>query len=207
MSTDFQFAQNTRLPIPTPRGPFVPPWYEPHPDETLAVCDENGTPLGFTVGDVAPERRWVIGTDGRVMGIEEFHPMYRLWLEGQWQWQNPPERPQDVTFGWFPQPVTFVAKRVDPANPNRVCEITIRRPRQRKAGPRSDERPVDAAALAASPGWAPAPKKDTAEPDVAPDPTPVGKAILSCDDCGTTAKSPAGLAAHRRHKHPPEKEA
>lgn len=34
-----------------------------------------------------------------------------------------------------------------------------------------------------------------------PPPQPIDDAAHVCDECGATARSPAGLAAHRRAKH------
>ncbi len=66
----------------TPRGVFVPPWYKPHPDLSVEVRDTKGNGLGFTVGDVAVERRWAIGTDGQVVAGSLFIDKLTEWFAG-----------------------------------------------------------------------------------------------------------------------------
>jgi len=140
----------------TPRGVFVPPWYKPHSTLDVQVLSTAGKPLGFTVGDVAVERRWAIAPDGQVIGGSEFIDRLTDWYIGQWTWRNPPQPSLPVDTSGYPTPENFVSKGPDPANPRRVISLTL--PNHRKSVAPA-ERPVDAAALAAA-GWKPAPKKD-----------------------------------------------
>jgi hypothetical protein len=44
----------------------------------------NGKPLGFTVADMLPERRWAVDEHGKTLGKLEFEAMFRqFWLSGR----------------------------------------------------------------------------------------------------------------------------
>lgn len=140
----------------TPRGVYVPPWYRPHTDLNVQVKSADGSKeLGFTIGDVAVERRWAITPDGCVMEGHEFTDRLTDWYIGQWKWQNPPRPPLPVDTSAYPSPEAYVAKGPNPANPRQLIGLT--KPNNRHSV--GNERPVDAAALARA-GWIPAPKKD-----------------------------------------------
>lgn len=133
----------------TPRGVFVPPWYAPHKDLTIQVKSHDGTKeLGFTIGDVAVERRWAIDTEGRVMEKYPFREKLTEWYVGQWKWQNPPQAALPVDTSSYPHPETYVAKGPNPSDPKRL--IGLGKPSDRLAV--LAERPVDTASLARS-GW------------------------------------------------------
>ena len=192
----------------TARGTFVPPWYKPHLDPHLAVLREDGGPLGFRIAEVAPERRWAISDDGRVMNKHDFRDRLQEWYEGQWKWKNPPQPPLDVSLGAFPTPEGFVSKGVDPRNPLRLYDLTRSTPRHLRD--RSNERPVDPAALGRTgSGWKPAPPRDPVEVALAtPAPEPASRRIrqpsklISCDICGQAGlKGKNGVRFHKQHKH------
>lgn len=140
----------------TPRGVFVPPWYKPHTDLTIQVKSADGSrELGFTIGDVAVERRWAIDPEGCVMEKYPFRERLTEWYIGQWKWQSPPKPALPVDTSAYPSPEAYVAKGPDPSNPRRLIGLT--KPNNRHA--LVTERPVDSAALSRA-GWMPAPKKD-----------------------------------------------
>ena len=158
MSEDSAIFQQRRQPIPTPRGPFVPPWYAPHEDTTLRVRGADGTVMPFTIGDVAPERRWAIRDDGTVMDKETFLPLFDEWVIGQQAWQIPPGKAVNTEFNAVPSPVGFVAKQVDPAKPHRLLELPMPMvARERTAGPTNL---IDKVVSQPGSGWAPAPAKE-----------------------------------------------
>lgn len=138
----------------TPRGVFVPPWYKPHTDLSLPVRSHDGTKeLGFTIGDVAVERRWAIDPEGKVMEGHEFKDMLTEWYIGQWAWQHPPRQALPIDTNAYPTPECYVAKGPNPGNLRQL--LTLGAPNHRHAQP--SERPVNAANLAKA-GWT---KKDT----------------------------------------------
>jgi hypothetical protein len=67
-----------RIPIPE-RETYVPAFGAKHRDESLAVRGRNGKPLGFTVGDVLPERRFAIGENGQCLHERDFDALYLDW--------------------------------------------------------------------------------------------------------------------------------
>lgn len=142
----------------TPRGVFVPPWYKPHSDVTVMVKSHDGKrTLGFTIADVAVERRWAIDAEGCVMEGHDFKAKLEEWYIGQWQWQNPPQRPLEVDAMAYPHPEMYVAKGPDPSNVRRL--ISLQPPVDRRDFTPS-ERPVNTEQLRRT-GWSPAPKKDS----------------------------------------------
>ena len=194
----------------TARGTFVPPWYRPHLDPHLAVLREDGTPLGFRIREVAPERRWAIADDGRVMNKHDFRDRLQEWYEGQWKWRSPPQPPLDVSLGAFPTPEGFVSKGVDPRNPLRLYDLSRATPRHLRNV--TTERPVDPAALALpGSGWKPAPAREPAavaaaeappEPEVEQKRKRPPATLLSCDICGQAGlKGKNGVRFHKQHKH------
>lgn len=140
----------------TPRGVFIPPWYLPHKDLGLEVRNRHGEGLGFTIGDVAIERRWAIDPEGKVMTGHEFQDRLTEWYIGQWAWQHPPQPALPVDTSSYPTPENYVSKGPDPANPRKLLSLTQPVDRSKSA---TGERPVDPGHLAKQ-GWAPAPKKD-----------------------------------------------
>lgn len=133
----------------TPRGVFVPPWYAPHKDLSLPVRSHDGTKeLGFTIADVAVERRWAIDAEGKVMHNHEFKDMLTEWYVGQWKWQNPPQPALQVDTSSYPHPEQYVAKGPNPADNKRL--IGLGKPSDRLAV--ATERPVDTASLQRA-GW------------------------------------------------------
>jgi hypothetical protein len=170
--TDPAVAEEAIPGTQTPRGPFIPPWYKPHADLDVPVLDARGNPLGFVIGQVAPERRWAIDSAGHVMHRNDFAERLTQWYEGQWRWLSPPRVPLDVSLGAFPLPEVFVSKGVDPRNATRLTDIRPAIPRGARAslGLATGERPVDPEALARA-GWRPAPKRDAPAAPAAP-PTP-----------------------------------
>jgi len=144
----------------TPRGVFVPPWYKPHEDLDMPVVGTNGHKLGFTIADVAVERRWAIAPDGVVMPRNEFTDKLTEWYIGQWTWRNPPQPPLPIDTSAYPTPESYVSKGPDPGNARRLIGLILaHQPKNPVAVAPSSERPVDPVALAKS-GWRPAPKKD-----------------------------------------------
>jgi hypothetical protein len=75
-ATPQAFAQ----PIPERRA-YVPAWYERHSDLSLPV-KYQGQPVGFTIGEVLPERRWAIRPDGELMMGADYPEGFRK-LRGQ----------------------------------------------------------------------------------------------------------------------------
>lgn len=140
----------------TPRGVFVPPWYQPHKQLNVEVKDSKGKSLGFTIGDVAVERRWAIDPEGNVLAGHEFVDKLTEWYIGQWQWRNPPQPSLPVDTNGYPSPETYVSKGPNPSNPRQLITLTL--PNHRRAN-EAVERPVDPQQLART-GWAPAPKKE-----------------------------------------------
>lgn len=57
---------------------YIPSDYVDHVDLSLQVTLE-GEPLGFTVGEMMPTRRWAVDNEGRVMGGFEFEATYKRW--------------------------------------------------------------------------------------------------------------------------------
>lgn len=210
----------------TPRAMIVPPWYKPHADLSLPVVSSKGRPLGFTIGDVADERRWAIGPDGRCMDQADFqlkHDEFRL---GQFDWDYPPQkRPPDITFAFEARPTVegFVSRGPDPADPKRLVDLTPQVVRLPVAATR--QLVVDEA-ISKDPRWKIAPKDDdkatALEAEVArlrallaasaadqapatPEPAPKQSRtyeLLTCPDCGQGGlKGANGLRFHRNHKH------
>lgn len=82
----------------------IPSWTPRH-DLSVAVMYE-GRHLGFTVGDMLPERRFAVGIDGELIGRLEFAEQYRrFWLS-----QTANEEPTLVA---IPNVVEFVSATRD----------------------------------------------------------------------------------------------
>lgn len=189
----------------TPRGTIVPPWYIPHADTSLRVISPHGRHLGFTVGEVAVERRWAIDAEGRCMPQQDFEQMLLQWRIGQYQWSSPPRPAPDLTLEPIPMVESFVSRGPDPANAKRLCDITY--PQKRESLLKVREPVVDQS-LVADPRWAKAPSKATEpepEPLVAEAPKPPKPdrkiAKIPCPDCGAMVGGVNGLRLHKRHKH------
>ena len=142
----------------TARGVFVPPWYKPHEDLSVEVKSHDGSRgFGFTIGDVAVERRWAIAPDGRVMEGHEFTDRLTEWYIGQWAWNNPPQPPLPVDTSGYPTPENYVGKGPNPSNPRQL--VHLHKPSRREPV-QANERPVYPQQMARTPGWQAAPKKD-----------------------------------------------
>jgi hypothetical protein len=190
----------------TERGVFVPPWYEGHKDLSLIVTHE-GKSQGYTVGEVAVERRWAIEPDGSLMEQSKFERGLQQWRFGQFDWQVPPVRRPDLSFDPVPAVRSWVARGPDPADGRRLVDLTfpIKRNAMLKKREVIDDR------IMKDPRWRAAPVEeddDTPEP-----PTPAPKAkkkatkkprpLVTCDECGKDdIKGAQGLRLHKMRKHP-----
>jgi hypothetical protein len=72
-------SNGLNIPIPE-RETYVPAFTPKHKNESAPVLSRKGEPLGFTIGEVLPERRFAIDTDGRCLDEREFEPMYFKWV-------------------------------------------------------------------------------------------------------------------------------
>lgn len=99
--------------------PSFCPWQgSSEPEMAQVTVRLKGLPLppGFTVAEVAPERRWAVRTDGELMDTMEFHQRY---LQKWQEWfaraysepQKLPGKPENES---VPNPVEYVTTRVDP---------------------------------------------------------------------------------------------
>ena len=117
----------SRMPIPE-RSTYIPGWYEPHRDETLAVRSRTGSALGFTVGDVLPERRFALDAAGQCLAERDFADRYRRWIaftcapDGRVLAIASVNKYFDVGLEPIPDPEDFVNARV--VN-DRVIPITL----------------------------------------------------------------------------------
>lgn len=198
----------------TIREVFVPPWYLPHENlETEVLHSSTGKRLGFTVGDVVPERRWAVGPDGRCVSQQIFEEKLDEWRQGQYRWQIPPKPVPDISFLPVPTVENFVARGEDPADTKRLIDLTA--PQHRKALLQKREPVVDEVLLK-SPHWKPAPKAEKPDPaaelealrakvaelEAKPKKAPRAVELLSCDLCGQEGlKGKNGLRFHKTHKH------
>jgi hypothetical protein len=188
----------------TPRGPFVPPWYIPHPDLSVDVRGSRGQRLGFTVAQVLPERRWAIAHDGRCVDQPAFEQKLLEWRIGQFQWLSPPKPVPDLTLEVIPTVEGFVSRGQDPANPRRTVDLTY--PVERKGFLQKRE-PIIDESIAKDPRWKAAPQED---------PKPIEEQVqsvhkvvkmkkqlakIACPDCDQLVGGAAGLRMHRKHKH------
>lgn len=80
MSADAYEIPRADIPVPE-RGTYIPRWYTPHGDPSRQVLDENDGDLGFTVGQVLPERRWAIAEDGHLLPQHQFEQRFKQWCE------------------------------------------------------------------------------------------------------------------------------
>lgn len=125
--------------------PSFCPW-EDRPEAEMAkvTVRVKGVPLppGFTVAEVAPERRWAIRTDGELMDAMEFHQRYlQKWTE--WfakAYSEPQKLPGKPENEAVPNPVEYVSHRVDPRD-ERLLERIAGPPA--KATPKADRMMVD----------------------------------------------------------------
>jgi hypothetical protein len=116
----------------TERGETVPGWYARNPHTDLSVVvKQDGVPLlpQFTVGQVAPERRWPIGPDGELLyqvqfrqkvieKNEEFYAIVRA------QGRNAkPAQDYDFKRDPVPRVECFVQWRVDEEDETKLLEI------------------------------------------------------------------------------------
>jgi hypothetical protein len=75
------------MPQPIPgRGVYIPGWCywlkNRDADHGTQVLYDDGSPRGFCVKDVLPERRWAVQPSGHVMDQDSFEKQYMMWLSG-----------------------------------------------------------------------------------------------------------------------------
>jgi hypothetical protein len=80
MAADAYEIPKANIPVPE-RGTYIPAFYAPHRDLSLPVLDANDGMLGFSIGQVLPERRWAIAEDGHLLPEGRFEQLYRQWIE------------------------------------------------------------------------------------------------------------------------------
>lgn len=76
MSMGFD-TPKTHIPIPE-REVYIPAWGNEHTNPNLTVR-QDGRSLGFTVGEMLPERRWAVGLDGELMNQRDFEDNLKRW--------------------------------------------------------------------------------------------------------------------------------
>jgi len=124
--------RNTSLRVIRERnGAHIPSFYSPHENPDQIVVKQNGIPVpgvgekkaGFTVADVAPERRWAIRPSGDLMPQHVFESHLLLARD---EWFNEVEGvkpPGDLNKEVIPTVQAFVNKTPDPVNPKRLIPI------------------------------------------------------------------------------------
>lgn len=119
------FAKPERQPIWfEARGTYAPAWYLPHERPETIWVTQDGEDLGFTVADVAPERRWAIAASGALLPAHEFAEKHERWYRGYYQLRD--QAPDDPHVRPIPSVRSFVAKRVSPSDPSRLEHIVIK---------------------------------------------------------------------------------
>lgn len=61
------------------RSHYIPAWYEPHTHLDMEVT-RYGRPLGFTIRNVLPFRRWAIDATGEILEQHVFDEKYKQYL-------------------------------------------------------------------------------------------------------------------------------
>lgn len=88
-------------------GMYIPGWYREHSNTALPVT-RDGMPLGFSVGQVLPERRWAIDELGELLPQHEFEAKYK-----QYQAYMCRESAIDHEKEYIPQAAKFVDRKLD----------------------------------------------------------------------------------------------
>jgi hypothetical protein len=139
-------ATDTRPGEFTPWGTPVPSFYRPHADLTVTVT-KGGVSLGFTLAEVAADRRWAIGPDGEVLDQMEFaDTLPRVWDD---QYRLAGANPQSHAGNAVPRVENYVAWTQDDARPDRLRPIA-RASSTKPAGPVDTSPLVDVGALRAA---------------------------------------------------------
>lgn len=64
------------------RDAYIPEWSPVYDDLALSVpVKNNGVPMGFTLRDVLPERRWAVQASGELMDQRDFEERYKQYIE------------------------------------------------------------------------------------------------------------------------------
>ena len=79
MATDLYEVPQAHVPV-LERATYIPSWTPVFPDLTRHVCDQEGGDLGFSIGEVLPERRWAIEPSGRLLPEEQYEQLYKRWI-------------------------------------------------------------------------------------------------------------------------------
>lgn len=140
-------ATDTRPGEFTPWGTPVPTFYRPHADLTVTVT-KDGVSLGFTIGEVAADRRWAIRPDGEVIDQMEFaDTLPNVWDD---QYRLSGASPQSHAGNAIPRVENYVAWTQDDTRPDRLKPMVRARIQPAAAGPKDTSPLVDVGALRAA---------------------------------------------------------
>lgn len=117
--------------VPERNGAHIPSFYIQHEDPSGTVVTQDGVPipgvgdkkLGFTVADVAPERRWAITESGEVLPQHVFESKLLLTREEWFERVAKLKPPGDLKKETVKAVKDFVSVTPDPVNPARLIPI------------------------------------------------------------------------------------
>lgn len=89
-------------------GTYIPAWYKDHVNKEVQVLD-NGVPMGFTISQVLPERRWAIQEDGSLLEQHIFEKQFIQWISLHHAGDNL----ADPSKEYIPSAAKFVNRRLD----------------------------------------------------------------------------------------------